>query len=67
MRHVPPPVLRGGLAARLAGLLFGLFVCALAVTLTLEADLGLPPWDVLHQGISDATPLSFGAEKVREK
>jgi uncharacterized membrane protein YczE len=26
----------------------------------LESRLGLPPWDVLHQGIANHTPLSFG-------
>jgi len=26
----------------------------------LESRLGLPPWDVLHQGIARHTPLSFG-------
>jgi uncharacterized membrane protein YczE len=25
-----------------------------------RADLGLDPWDVLHQGIANRTPLSFG-------
>jgi uncharacterized membrane protein YczE len=30
----------------------------------LESGLGLSPWDVLHQGIAEHTPLSFGAANV---
>jgi uncharacterized membrane protein YczE len=30
----------------------------------LESGLGLPPWDVLNQGISDRTPLSFGTANI---
>ncbi len=32
--------------------------------LTLESQLGLWPWDVLHQGIAEHTPLSFGTANV---
>jgi len=39
----------------------GLFLCAVGILCFLEARLGLPPWDVLHQGIAGYTPLSFGA------
>jgi uncharacterized membrane protein YczE len=59
-----PPSVRGALPARLASLFFGLFVCALGVVLLLESRLGLSPWDVLHQGISKHTPLSFGASNL---
>ena len=55
------PVLRGGLAARAVWLVTGLFLCAVGILCFLEARLGLPPWDVLHQGIARRTPLSFGA------
>lgn len=58
------PVLRGGLPARLAWLVLGLFLCAVGIVLFLEARLGLPPWDVLHQGIAKRTPLSFGLANV---
>lgn len=64
VRHVPPPTVRGGLPARLLSLLVGLFLCALSIVLVLEADLGLSPWDVLHQGISRTTPLSFGVANI---
>jgi len=58
--HVPPRV-RGGLLARLVALVAGLVGFGTAVVLQLESELGLSPWDVLHQGISNHTPLSFGA------
>jgi uncharacterized membrane protein YczE len=55
-----PPVIRGGLAARLTSLVIGLFLCACGIVAFLEAELGLPPWDVLHQGLAEQTFLSFG-------
>ena len=54
------PVLRGGRAARAVWLVAGLFLCACGIVAFLESRLGLPPWDVLHQGIAKQTPLSFG-------
>jgi len=45
-------------------LVFGLFVFALAIVLILESKLGLSPWDVLNQGLSKHTPLSFGIANV---
>jgi uncharacterized membrane protein YczE len=55
------PVLRGGPVARAVWLVSGLFLCAVGILCFLEARLGLPPWDVLHQGIARKSPLSFGA------
>ena len=54
------PVLRGGPVVRAVWLVAGLFLCAVGILCFLEARLGLPPWDVLHQGIAARTPLSFG-------
>jgi uncharacterized membrane protein YczE len=59
-----PPVVRGGLATRSVSLVLGLFACSLGVVLLLESELGLAPWDVLHQGIADHTPLSFGTTSI---
>jgi uncharacterized membrane protein YczE len=64
VRHVPPPIVEGGLGPRLASLFFGLVVCAVGIVLLLQAGLGLAPWDVLHQGIAERTPLSFGMANV---
>lgn len=58
------PALRGGLPARLAWLVAGLFVFAVGIVCFLESRLGLPPWDVLHQGLAKRTPLSFGEANV---
>jgi uncharacterized membrane protein YczE len=59
-----PPVLRGGFPARLAWLVAGLFLCACGVVSFLESELGLPPWDVLHQGLAEQTGMSFGAANL---
>lgn len=59
-----PPHLRRGLAVRLTSLVVGLFLFAVGIVLFLESKLGLPPWDVLHQGIAKHTPLSFGEATI---
>jgi uncharacterized membrane protein YczE len=55
-----PPLVRGPLLARAASLVAGLVLFAVGIVLLLESELGLSPWDVLNQGISEHTPLSFG-------
>jgi len=59
-----PPTLRGGLRARLVSLVFGLFLCACGIVAFLESGLGLPPWDVLHQGVAKQLGVSFGAANL---
>jgi uncharacterized membrane protein YczE len=54
------PALRGGAIARATYLVAGLFACACGILCFLESGLGLSPWDVLHQGIAQHSPLSFG-------
>jgi uncharacterized membrane protein YczE len=49
---------------RLGLLLVGLFLFAAGIVALLEADLGLSPWDVLHQGLARQTPLSFGEANI---
>jgi uncharacterized protein len=39
-------------------------VFAIAIVFILESRLGLSPWDVLNQGLSKHTPLSFGMANV---
>jgi uncharacterized protein len=58
------PRVRGGWAARGSSLVAGLFLFALGIVLILDSKLGLSPWDVLNQGISKHTPLSFGIANV---
>jgi len=59
-----PPRLRGGLPLRIGLLSGGLVLFASGIVALLEAQLGLPPWDVLHQGIAEHTPLSFGGANL---
>lgn len=59
-----PPSLRGGLGVRSSGLVFGLFLCAAGIVALLESELGLSPWDVLHQGLARHTALSVGTANI---
>jgi uncharacterized membrane protein YczE len=59
-----PPALYGGFVSRVAWLVTGLFLCACGIVLFLESELGLPPWDVLHQGLAEQLGISFGAANV---
>ena len=58
------PSIHGGFAARFAWLVFGLFLCACGIVCFLESELGLPPWDVLHQGLAEQLDISFGAANL---
>lgn len=59
-----PPILRGGFSVRLGSLVFGLFLCACGVVCFFESELGLPPWDVLHQGLAEQLGVSFGVANL---
>jgi uncharacterized membrane protein YczE len=56
---VTVPTLRD-LRRRLPQLLVGILVLGVGIALTLEARLGVSPYDVLHQGIARMTGLSVG-------
>lgn len=45
---------------RLIQLNWGLALYGLSIGLMVRANLGLNPWDVFHQGLSELTGLSFG-------
>lgn len=48
-----------------AFLLFaGFFVLALASVFMKQANIGLGPWDALHDGISKQTPLAYGQASI---
>ena len=49
---------------RLLRLVFGLLLCGTGVSLMINADLGLAPWDVLHQGIAKHTSLGIGTVAI---
>lgn len=44
--------------------MLGLLLCGVAFGLTVQADLGLDPWDVFHQGVADHTGTSIGVVTV---
>ena len=48
------------LARRLSRLHLGLVAFGASLALMVRADLGLGPWDVLHQGLAGVTGLSIG-------
>ena len=49
---------------RIAKLLFGLFVYALGIVLTLRANLGYSPWEVFHQGLGRHIGITIGMASV---
>jgi uncharacterized membrane protein YczE len=50
--------------ARFARLWLGLFIYGLGLALIVEATVGVPPWDVLAQGISKQAHISYGWASV---
>lgn len=50
--------------ARFARLWIGLFIYGLGLALIVEATVGVPPWDVLAQGISKQAGISYGWASV---
>jgi len=58
--RVPPPTTTISLRRRLVPLLAGLVLCGVGIALTVQADLGLGPWDVFHQGVSELTGIPIG-------
>ncbi len=45
-------------------LLSGLALCGVAVAMLVRSDLGLGPWDVLHQGLAVVTGISIGVASI---
>jgi uncharacterized membrane protein YczE len=61
MLPLPP---RAELRPRVPRLLGGLVLFGVAIACMVRADLGLPPWDVLHQGVSEHTGLAMGTASI---
>ena len=57
---VHPNHSRREILARLPRLVGGLVLCGLGIAVMVAADLGLGPWDVLHQGIERLTGIPIG-------
>jgi uncharacterized membrane protein YczE len=51
-------------AFRFLKLNFGLFVYGIGIAMMVHASIGLAPWDVLAQGISKQTGLTFGQSTI---
>lgn len=54
----------GRLVRRLPQLLIGLWLFGAAMAMILRSNLGLGPWDVLHQGLSLHLPLTIGTVAI---
>jgi uncharacterized membrane protein YczE len=49
---------------RVGKLFLGLFLYALGIVMTINANLGLAPWDVFHQGISINIGITMGQASI---
>jgi uncharacterized membrane protein YczE len=58
---LPPP---DELRTRLPRLLAGLAMFGVGIALMVRADLGLAPWDVLHQGVAERTGIAIGTVTI---
>lgn len=57
-------MLQSKFPGRFLKLVLGLFIYGIGVGMTVDAQLGLAPWDVLAQGLSRQTSLTFGYATV---
>lgn len=49
---------------RIVIIIVGMFLYALGIFLTIQANLGLAPWDALNQGLTNITGMSFGTSSI---
>ncbi len=47
-----------------AKLIFGLFLFAVGIVLTINANIGLQPWDIFHQGLSKVIHMTMGQTSI---
>lgn len=45
-------------------LIFGLFLFAFGIVMTINAGLGVAPWDVFHQGLSNVVGITMGKASI---
>lgn len=55
---------RGKLVARIFRLVFGLFLYALGIALTINAHIGYAPWDVFHAGLGKTLGITIGTASI---
>jgi len=61
---LPPVTGPTGVLQVMPRLLSGLTLCGVGIAMLIRADLGLGPWDVLHQGLSLTTGISIGLASI---
>lgn len=49
---------------RFFSLILGLFLFALGIVMTMNANLGYAPWDVFHKGMSNILGISIGSASI---
>ena len=49
---------------RVFKLVVGLFVCSIGIIMTINSNLGMQPWDVLHQGIANRLGITIGTAAI---
>lgn len=42
----------------------GLFICSIGIVMTINANLGMQPWDVLHRGLSNKLGITIGTATI---
>ncbi|MGE4282878.1 MAG: YitT family protein [Clostridia bacterium] len=52
------------IVTRVIQLFLGLFLFAVGIVMTINANFGLAPWDVFHQGISAKTNITLGQVSI---
>lgn len=45
-------------------MLAGFFLCALSTVMSIKSNLGLSPWDVFHQGLSNLVGITIGQASI---
>lgn len=55
---------RSSFLLRILRLIFGLFLYALGIVVTLKAHVGYAPWDVLHVGLAKTTGMTIGLASI---
>ena len=49
---------------RMAKLFWGLFLYSIGIVMTINANLGLAPWEIFHQGLSIKTGITMGQASI---
>jgi len=52
------------IAKRVAKLFLGISLYAVGIVMTVNANLGLAPWDVFHQGLANNTGITMGQASI---